>query len=798
MVTAQVTSMMTMKRGKYVVIALLASVGMTGCGLKHWLGEAPPPTRIVSKEDASAQSGSGGDCDSWNKIYEGTEEESSRTFECWAAKEPDVWKKIRGAHPGELTEREISLIIRDGVISFDGGEAGRQLWTRRFIAIKHLLGFGPTITKERVDRWISWFRAHRSAIRSSYQKLIPFEKVNAFTYGDLQVALETAASFLRELEWKKSSTELYPLLRDAFAITDKQTLTGLEPGVRVVRNFLGYICPLQSEPTHLQPSEIAACFDKASAHFKPSARWVEFMINDKSSILEFEAGRIKSSISAAGPLIDKWFSQPNLNAIDTRLWLEFAKAMGAHPPDNFIDSLQLINKVDDKSDKYSIRPIVMNRVFALVEEYENLTLDAIPHFSRAYRSHQCRNENASSWKDCILKDFSVREKSQTIDMVLRVKNPRHGLEAVPLDGSVMSAIAFFDAAAEQMIQIFDENKDGVISVDIAASHDELVTFITSSIETYQSVDRYISNLGKRLSGVTLEMFHDNQGAITLSPQWNLTAFAKLVASSHDVLVERTDFQRTFFEKVLSNISNAFPTGSVFLDRPAITAILTTLTSLPHYRQYALEEILDSKDAAQEAMNGDFLITREVYRAHIGDMLKRNFPRTYQRCTEFGFEKSCGIAFDEIMPSPDETRKYISQSDLDLATITAIGMEGVFDTCGKKKDGTLPYSLLDGKDELDCGFNKMKEVGSRLIDSGVVQVSPQTKSLADLILNTINSTFVTRPIGKVALIRGTKSMPFLNLPLFWAFGKKATIGSAYGLLSDIVASDRVKEAKRRAK
>jgi hypothetical protein len=771
---------------------------MTGCGLKHWLGEAPPPTRIVSKQDANSQSGPGGDCAPWTQIYEGTEEESSATFECYAAKEPDVWKKIRGARPGELSEREISLIIRDGVISFEGGEAGRQLWTRRFIAIKHLLGFGPTITKERVDRWISWFRAHRSAIRSSYKKLVPFEKVNAFSYGDMQVALGTAASFLRELEWKKSSTELYPLLRDAFAITDKQALTGLEPGVRVARNFLGFICPLQSEPTHLQPAEIADCFDHASTHFKPSARWVEFMINDKSSILDFEAGRIKASIALAGPLMDQWFSQPHMNTIDTRLWLEFAKAMGAHPPDNFIDSLQLINKVDRDSDKYAIRPVVMNRVFALIAEYENLMLDAIPHFSRAYRGHQCQNEKASSWKDCILKDFSVREKSQTIDMVLRVKNPRHGLEAVPLDGSVMSVIAFFDAAAEQMIQIFDENKDGVISVDIRTGQDELVTFITSGIETYQSVDRYISNLGKRLNGAGLDMLHDDQGAITLSPQWNLAAFARLVASSHDVLVERTDTQRNIFEKVLSNISNTFPTGSVILDRPAITAILTTLTSLPHYRQYALEEILGSPEAAQDAMNGDFMITREVYRAHIGDMLKRNFPRTYQRCNEFGFEKSCLIAFDEIMPSPDEARKYISQSDLDLATITAIGMEGVFDTCGKKKDGTLSYSILDGKDELDCGFNKMKEVGSRLIDSGIVQVAPQTKALADVILNVINSTSVTRPLGKVALIRGTKSMPFVNLPLFWAFGKKATIGSSYGLLSDIIASDRVKETKRSAR
>ena len=58
--------------------------------------------------------------------------------------------------------------------------------------------------------------------------------------------------------------------------------------------------------------------------------------------------------------------------------------------------------------------------------------------------------------------------------------------------------------------------------------------------------------------------------------------------------------------------------------------------------------------------------------------------------------------------------------------------------------------------------------------------------------------ITRTIGKVAMIRGTKRYAFLNMPLFWAYGKTATIGSSYGLLSDIVASDRVDEVKNNSK
>jgi hypothetical protein len=237
---------------------------------------------------------------------------------------------------------------------------------------------------------------------------------------------------------------------------------------------------------------------------------------------------------------------------------------------------------------------------------------------------------------------------------------------------------------------------------------------------------------------------------------------------------------------------------LFVDRPAITAMLTTLTSLPHYRETALKEFLGGDDAAKAAMNDNKPFSREVFRSHIGDMLRRNFPRTYESCMRFGFDISCEIAFDEVMTSPDPERNLITPSDIDLVTLMAIGMEGVFDSCGKNKDGKLSASIFDGKDDLDCGFTRMKDVAIHLLDSHIVQIAPGTQKLAESMLEMINAVFVTRTVGKVALVRGTKGGALFNLPLFWAFGKTATIGSSYALLSDVVASDRVKQAKSKAR
>lgn len=789
--------MVTLRQGmQSIALALLISLGATGCSLKHWLGGDPPPAKIVSKEDAASQTGPSADCDSWTKIYEGSEEESASTFECWAAKEPDVWKKVHGEHPGELTEREMSLLIRDGIVSLDATAEGREMWIRRFIAIKNLLGFGTTVTRVRVDRWISWLRAHRADIRRTYAHGTPFWNTTSLQYSDLQTAATTAASFLRELEWNKSSTEIAPLIQDVFAITDKQTLGEVEPGIRVVRNLLGFICPLQSAADRMVPNEIASCFEKAGEHFKPSSHWIEFMLNEKGSVDQAQAAVVKQSIQTAATLVKDWFTQPGLKPIDTQLLYDWSKAMGAKPPENFIASLKMVKRLKTQSDEYHIYPSVMGQVFILIQDYENLVLEALPYFTNAYNHHDCKNPNAESWKDCVLKDLSVREKSPTIDMLLRVKNPRHGMDAVPVNGSVMNTVAFYNAAAGQMIQLFDDNADGVISVDIGPEGDELVNFITSSIETYQSVDHYLSNLGNRFKGRVIDALSD-QNNISIS-QWNVVEFAKLVSSANDVLVERTEKQKDIFEEVFSHLSNNFPKSALFLDRPAITAVLTTITSLSDYREVALTEILGSDKLAKEAMNLNKPFSREIFRAHIGDMLKRNFPRTYESCNKFGFEISCLIAFDEVMPSPDDARKLVSPSDIDVVTLMAIGMEGVFDTCGLRKNGTLKSALMDGNDELDCGFNKMKEVAVRLMESGVVHVSPNTKSLAETALNTINSLFITRTIGKVALIRGSMSAPLLNMPFFWMFGDTATLGSSYALLSDIVASDRVAEVKSKAK
>ncbi|CAK9250359.1 unnamed protein product [Sphagnum jensenii] len=116
----------------------------------------------------------------------------------------------------------------------------------------------------------------------------------------------------------------------------------METGVRVGRNFIGYICPLESAADHVDTNEIAACLENAQSFFQPTARWFEFMTNDKSVLLPTEIPDIQSALDAAVPLIASWAANGKLQPIDTQLWYNWAKMIGATPPTDFIASLSVL------------------------------------------------------------------------------------------------------------------------------------------------------------------------------------------------------------------------------------------------------------------------------------------------------------------------------------------------------------------------------------------------------------------------------------------------------------------------
>lgn len=767
---------------------------LSSCGLKKYLVSPPPPPKVVDAATAAqSSSGSGNDCGDWKQIFQGSETDSVNTFECYASKAGNVWTQIKGARPNQLTDDEVVLVLHRNLIELPGN---RVEWTDRVMAIKSLMGIGSTLTKQDIEHWVGWVREHRADMRDLYLKLYTRPSTSTFYYTDSQKLALLGASLLRQLNWNKSSTELSQLILKAMPFKDWQFIGGMETGVRAGRNLLGWVCPLQSPVDHVQTEELAQCLENAQSFFEPTARWFEFMINNKAVVLPTDVPDIQAGLDQAQPLIAAWFANNKLKPIDTQLWFNWAKMIGANPPSDFIDSLKVLTRLSGKSTQLALDPAEMNKFFNLIHTYHSSLLNAITVYSSELQSGNCQNPNASTWKNCVLSSSrfaQARKQSSTIDNAFRVKNPNHGQQAVPFDGLEIDLISFFDATSELVMSMFDTNKTGVITTNLGDQDDEVVKLITTSVNVYRAIDLYAGNLSLRLNGDITGM------ATTAGPnlgQFDINGFSRLLAIASDVLVLRTPEQLNVIQKFLANITNDFPTSSQTLDRPAITAILTAIDALSGYRQLALKEILGSDEAAAAEMQANQPIPRAVFEQHIGDLLKQNFPRTYQKCQEFGFEISCQIAFAQVMPSTDDSRKMINPTDLDVLSILAMGLEGVFDNCGKG-DGTLSLSFGNGDDQLDCGFTRLKDGVERLIDAKIIKTSTATSIQVNAVLNAVNSVFLTRTAGKVALARGTTDWAILNY-LFVLEDRTATFGSSYALLSNILEPDQVKAIKNSKK
>ncbi|MCM2279683.1 MAG: hypothetical protein NDJ89_16535, partial [Oligoflexia bacterium] len=552
-------------------------------------------------------------------------------------------------------------------------------------------------------------------------------------------------------------------------------------------------------------------------------------------------------------LIQKWFGDPSLSTLKLDRLVRISQRLGASPPPKTLEALSIIRRFKSsqgtpgRSTEQELYPdeaipfIFMEIIYpAQLGIIENL-----PHFVAAVKEGRCANPGAKEWTDCALTEFPWRQPLTSIDKVLRIKNLRHGQAAAPLNGRRLSKIMFFDAIASRAVDAFDkfcDNRvakaapgdcripDHYITLNISSDqneYDEFLELLSAAGDVADTVGRFYDNIARKLRG--LPLLKEDSG--TLDPYrngtWDRRGFARLIAMTSDILVQRPIAERNAAEMLLANLTNIFPANIVFLDQLSVTAIINLIDELPEYREAYLQFADARPDAEGKFINAHSLVVtqepgtdrtyvdRASVIANLDKMMSVTFPRTYESCRTFlqrcdwrggnceispgSFERSCGIALDEVLSAAIPGTGNISAGDLDLLTILAASMEAVIDSCnvsdGKGRPEELSWSLMDGNDELDCGFIKAKDVVKRLVESKILQVKGVGKPVLNLMLDFTSSTFLTRPMGKVAMIRGTLDGLLLNELTFWAYRKGATVGSLFALVSDIADPARAKELDR---
>ena len=769
--------------------AILAVMTFDGCSLRSWWGEKGPAREAISMPDTKPS------CGDLAEVLTGSEERSLAVFDCLQLRFSSLWENVEGHKKNSLSDEEFSILVRKGVLGIHGD---REDLLKRVFTLKNMLGIKPGLIRAEVDSWLDVARKVRGGARYLFQKIK--SRNEPFFYSDLELGVAVSAPVLSKAAVDFNSREVADLWISVLGLQDRDIVGTLPAGLDFAINILNAVCPNFSVRDRWNSVETSQCLQLLVGQFKGAAAWFDFATNPDYKFNLKNYGFINESINSTESKLTSWFDDPRLGYLETRRLIDLSKGLGVDPPTKFIDSLGLVSKFHNKSSGKLIHPTFLQHDLGLMANFHRLLLESMPVFTDASERHKCLplsgRREPYSWRECVPTDIeAARKKYELVDLVLRVKNTNYGGEAVPLDGRMFSRILLFYILSGEIVRVFDNDGDGIISTNIGNNDDELVHLLSTGVQGYEVIKRFTDNVGRKFKGLMIEPGDPTDRF----NKFDITGLARLITMTNDVLVVRTRENEDFLKGIFSYLFNIFPKSSVFMDQMAVTAVTTTLDSLADYRKVYLSVLgkneLLSKDDLEYQRPG--LVHRDDITKFLPEMLKRNFPRTYESCTEFGFERSCGIAFDEIIPSAESGSAYVSPDDLDILTIVAISIEGLLDTCDKNGDKRLSWKVIDGKDELDCGYTRFKDVVQRLMEANVIHASAFDKAKVNFMLEAINSIFVTRIMGKISIVKGNNDWLVLNLPFFWAYNH-ATIGSVYGLISDTLNEKRVRAEKKKKK
>lgn len=690
-------------------------------------------------------------------ILEGTDAQSSATLECWKRKLDRAWMSAQTKTPGVMTLEEYRIAVRDGVIPFSGDLERHGKLMR---GILRVLGLGSQFTKRDTDRWFNWFRQHRSFAQRSYRALVI--KDRELEMREILLTMRWTSSLVRELSFEWTSEELASVVIDFHEIKDPQLRVSLLPALRFGIHLLGTICPNISKPGIWNAKELGICFEQFPSQFDVGLPWFDFLLHPKRAA---DVRELRSALSLLAGRMEAWFQQPGLRPFPTQYWFALSEALGAPVPPGMHVALRWIRRVGDgSSTEELVSPKIYPLLFKLVQDMQERLMPDLEQAIRAFERKKCLNpphSPAQTWRDC-------RIDSSKSTLLGRFKLPEMTDAVIPYDGDEAARIALHMTLGEFVVQNFDVDRDGAIRSDLRSKDDEVVQVMRFTGEFIHGMIQVITNVGRRLKGeppLPPVPFTSVNGL-------GMEGLSKLAGMSGELLVVRSEEEHRTLRALRKRQTNA--SSSVLLDRYGVSAAFLLVEHLPRYREHVLEMMgVEPKNVRVSAAQAIQTFPRS---------LREAFPRTYRQCDAFDYGRSCDRLF-KLMIKPD-ARGEISVMELDIVALLATSAEGMFQSCDKNGDGKLSWDVLDGEDELDCGFSLLRDIALRLVDSGLIQGSEDNRRRIERTLDAMNSFFLAKTAAKIAMVKGDMRGGGLNLPVFWLHNH-ATIGSLFSLIAEII-------------
>ena len=727
-------------------ILLAISIQLSACSYVHseWFKAAPPRkvVTITSKPMPPVED-----------IFNDNEAISKSTFVQYKQMVLDTFDQIKGKNQSRLTMDEVSELARIGLAKLADDE---KTSVDRVRSALTLLGFKGGVSRDQVVALLNWVDDNRVQGRAFYQTLFQSDT------HDLN-----SKSLIRLLQFIGSLVEL----GGGDALTTAQVTEMIKPwlpknyvhaikampsGVNLVISVFSSLCGDRVDPTMWNAQKNGRCLRDLVAHFQGTAPVFDFMFNGLNPITE------KAKLVAANAvLVDKvesWMKDHNHPTFPTDRVQVFSEELGIPQPHKFFELTKWIPRLNPQSTAESFSPSFFIDIAHVLQNW-------ISTFTSATESTR---ENVT----CSFAEWRKCKFQGEYDSASRLYNDEYATLVRDNNLDFISKVSFYDSISDYLIKAFDPSGNGLVGSDIT----DLISLVVELLDS----NAFAQNIILQIQEKPIDNSTTEDSIARLKRQ----GLSEVAAMAADLVPDRDGGKRSLFKKITSTIYDADKHPTFTIDRLGITSFIYVYDLLGTLRN----EYMRSYDFAPVEVGSNTRIKRRRIVELLPRMLHDHFPRIYNECLDWGFERTCGVVYTEVLASSAKGTDYLAPSDLDILNLTSILLESMMNRCDRNHDDVLSTNLMDGFDEKSCALTVSTTLAKRLMNANLVDNNPKTQKL----LGILNWLAPARWAAKVALERGSlEGIGIRAVPLVSLVSGPARLGGVFSLAAEFMNGDKVK-------
>ena len=718
----------------------------SGCGIVHkvW-GEKAPPRKTVTVESEKLP-------DATN-IFNDDEEIAINTLQKYRKSILDSFDKIEGSKKNRLTVDEVQSLARAGLAKLSEKQDTN---TKRISSVLTLLGFRKGISREQLIALFDWLENNRVRGKAFYQILIDSkgsEKISS--YNLIQMIQFTGSLIALGGDDSLDEKEVINLIEPWMPENYLNARNALPGGIDLINSVFSSLCGDRVEKAKWNAQKNGQCLLALIDHFKSTAPVFDLIFDRINPFTDRQA--LELANEGFVEKMESWMKGHHHPVFMTQKVATFAEQLNIPTPYHFFQLTEWIPKLNSASTAQAFSPTFFIDVAHLIQNWVSTFIEVT---ASTMEKNPCV---ARDWRKCeFLGEYDTADKlfNDEYATLIRV----HNLDFI-------YKISFYDSVADYLIKALDDDGDGLLKDDIK----DLITITVRLLDS----NAFAQNVINRIQEKPVIIVNTEESIKTLRRQ----GLAEVAALAADLIPEREGGKRTILKKLTAQVYDAQKYPSYTLDRLGIATFIYVFDLMGNLRS----QYMNDYDFNAVTEGPTTLIKRRKVVENLPRMLYDHFPRIYNECLDWGFERTCGVIFTEVLASAPQGKDVLEPVDLDMISLTSILLESMMNRCDRNHNDSLSTNNLDGFDEKHCLLTASGNLATRFMRANILEDNRTT----NIILKVMKWLPPARSAAKVALARGTmKGIGLRAVPLISLVSGPAKLGGVISLAAEFMDPDKV--------